>query len=65
MYVNRMKLELAMADSGKTPRQLNSICLTTYYKMKAGEEVSPFVVGRLARELGLKAADLVELEDRR
>lgn len=61
MKINKEKLILAMADAGKGVRDLESISNGTYYRMIDGEEVYTKTVHRLAKELGIKVADLVEV----
>lgn len=61
MKISKDKLLLAMADAGKGVRDLQSISNATYYRIIEGGEIYTKTVHRLAKELGVRAVDLVEV----
>lgn len=65
MKLNKRKLQIAMAERGKGALDLESISARTYYRAAAGESICLKSAGSLARELGVRVADIVEIEDRR
>ena len=66
MYIDKEKVELAMARKGLTPtelaRAMNRHETAPYYLLKAGRDVNPKTVGRIAKALRtvVKAAAVKE-----
>ena len=65
MKINKTKLQIAMAEADKNADELQSVSKRTYYRAAAGESICIKSAGNLARELGVRVADIVEIEDRR
>ena len=65
MKVDKSKVFVAMADAELSPLSLKSVSRSTFYRAINGSDLCPATVGRLAKELGVKAADLILFEDRR
>lgn len=63
MKIDKMKLEMAMANAELSSVNITSVCRTTYCRAIKGENLTPKTVGKLAKELGVSVADIVE--DRR
>ncbi len=62
MNVNKAKLYIAMANAEIPATAIKSVSRATYHRMIAGKSVRPASVGRLAKELGVNAADIVDVE---
>lgn len=62
MKVNHIKLNAALAEAMKNPRDVKSVGPTTVYNALRGKEITPKSLGKLAAELGVKPIDLIEAE---
>lgn len=65
MRINKDKLYLALANNGMRVGDIKSISRDTYDRAIKGGNLNTATVGRLAKELGVRATDIVEIEDRR
>lgn len=62
MRVSNLKLEIILASQCKTMADLRpGIAPMTARKIKAGQDVRPDVVGRVARALGVAVEDILEV----
>lgn len=65
MKINKSKLGIALANKQMRACDIKSISRDTYDRAMRGGELNTATVGRLAKELGVDAADIVEIEERR
>lgn len=64
MRIDIKKMDLSLARAGMTDRKLrSSVSAHTLTKIRRGEDVKPFTVGRIARALGVDPADILVEED--
>lgn len=61
MKINKSKLQIALADAGISAKDLSCISKSTYLRVVSGKDVRPTTVGKLSKELGVRAIDIVEV----
>ena len=61
MKINKQKLDIALAEKQMRAGDIKSISRDTYDRAISGGNLHTATVGRLAKELGVKVADLVEV----
>ena len=59
MKIDKTKLGIALANAEMSAGDIKSICRDTYDRAIKGANLNPRTVGRLAKELGIKAEDLI------
>lgn len=61
MKINKEKLFIALAEKEMRARDIKSISRDTYDRALQGGNLHTATVGRLAKELGVRVSDLVEV----
>lgn len=64
MYIDKEKVELAMARKGLTPtelaRAMNRHETAPYYLLKAGRDLNPKTVGKIAKALEVDPSEIIK-----